>query len=144
MKKREYSEIQMNNYGHKITPKQITPYYTFEDSSTVKPNDNTIIRNPTLMFKFGQDQQNLNRSQLIKPLNLSKIEFEDQEAANSNYVSVKSSKQIEIDKNTYKNPHLQKDYTTKEISDFCTKVSFIINDIMNSESDKRVQDLALN
>ncbi len=138
MKKRDYSEIQLNHHGQGLTPKQTTPYYTFEDSSTVKPNDNTIIRNPTLMFKFGQDQQNLNRSQLIKPLNLSKIEFEDQEAANSNYVSAKSSKQIHSDRKINRDPHLQKDYTTKEISDFCTKVSFIINDIMNSESDKRV------
>ena len=57
-----------------------TPYYSFEDNSTFKPNpDMTIIRNPTLM-NLGIGER-LNKShQAIKPMNLSKLEFEHDES----------------------------------------------------------------
>jgi hypothetical protein len=35
------------------------------------------VRNPTLIFNYGrQPTANLNRSQLVQPMNLSKIEFD--------------------------------------------------------------------
>lgn len=82
LKKRDYSETHLsrNPLRQPETPKNATQFYTFEDSSTVKPNDNTIIRNPTLMAKFGQQDrqqtQQLNRSHHVQPMNLSKLEFD--------------------------------------------------------------------
>ena len=57
-----------------MTPK--SPYQIFEDSSTVKPSDNTIIRNPTLFQNVLETNPALNRSHHVQPLNLSKIEFD--------------------------------------------------------------------
>ena len=63
------------NTSIKQPHKQTTPYYTFEDNSTIKPNDNTVIRNPTLLRIDEPDRERLNKSQNIRPINLSKIEF---------------------------------------------------------------------
>lgn len=122
------------------TPLHTTPFYTFEDSSTVKPQDNTVIRNPTLLLKYGQGGS-LNRSVHVQPMNLGKLEFnKDYIEAESNYVSAKQTPSL------LKKPAIEqaKEFTTKEISDFCMRVSILINDMMNSESDIRVSDISQN
>ena len=81
-KKRDFDErpyplLHNDMRQQRLTP-QNTSYHIFEDSSTVKPNENTIIRNPTLIFNVGRQPTatNLNRSHLMQPVNLSKIEFD--------------------------------------------------------------------
>ena len=114
-----------------ITPK--SPNQLFEDSSTVKPSDNTIIRNPTLFQNVLEPKPSLNRSHHIQPMNLSKIEF-DKKPDNDTFSQHQRTAYI-------KDRVPDKHFTIKEVSDFCMRVSLIINDMMNGESDLKITSL---
>ncbi len=71
-KKRQYSEISQPYISARQSAQSGTPFYTFDDNSTIKPNENTVIRNPTLMsLGIGQDKdKRMNKSHNIQPKDL--------------------------------------------------------------------------
>ena len=78
----------------------------------------------------------------MQPVNLSKIEFDIRDEADSNYVSARDER-TPIRRNSALTPLTKKQkYTIKETSEFSLRASLIINDLMTSGTDLKVKDLA--
>jgi hypothetical protein len=83
-------------------------------------------------------QHALNRSHHVLPMNLSKIEFDRK--ANDYETRSHLQKTAHFRETTSSKP-AEKNFTIKEISDFCMRVSLIINDMMISEADPKASNL---
>ncbi|CDW87945.1 UNKNOWN [Stylonychia lemnae] len=151
-KKRMYSEI--SNEIQQPSPYIGTPYMTFDDNSTIKPNQNTIVRNPTLMsLGIGRDDQSrgLIKSASIKPMNLNLTDyqkFRDASAQDEQFYEdhyIVNGEQI-LPTQTFKpkrvDKHLEQ-FSKAEINTKCQQVSQILDHIYHINSNPLKNDIAL-